>query len=203
MQKFTEGSWTDRLSHFLFHYRSTPHSTTGVTPAELLLGRKLRSRLDVLRPDVESKVMRRQMEQKRAHDRRAHNCVFTVGERVYARHYGHGQPRWVPACVVQVTGPLSYLLELEDGTTIRRHQDQTRKRFDSMLEDHSVTVEESDLTPLLTDLQPPVDPHSDPLVEHSTSSPDSELCASPDSDSCGRGRRYPTRNRRPPDRLSY
>jgi len=64
MQKFTEGNWTDRLSRFLFHYRSTPHSTTGVTPAELLLGRKLRSRLDVLRPDLGSKVMRRQMEQK-------------------------------------------------------------------------------------------------------------------------------------------
>ena len=133
MKKFTERSWTDRLPHFLFHYRSIPHSTTGVTPAELLLGRKLRSQLDVLRPDLGSRVMQRQLEQKRAHDRRAHNHVFTVGERVYTHHYGHGQPRWVPACVVQVTGPLSYLLELEDGSTIRRHQDQTRKCFSSNL----------------------------------------------------------------------
>ena len=32
-----------RLSRFLFHYRTTPHSTTGVSPAELLLGRKPRT----------------------------------------------------------------------------------------------------------------------------------------------------------------
>ena len=34
------------LVRFLFQYRITPHSTTGISPAELLLGRRPRSHLD-------------------------------------------------------------------------------------------------------------------------------------------------------------
>jgi len=39
-----------QLAKFLFRYRITPHATTGVPPAELLMQRKPRSRLDLLRP---------------------------------------------------------------------------------------------------------------------------------------------------------
>ena len=37
-----------RLADFLLRYRITPHSTTHRAPAELLMGRKLRTRLDLL-----------------------------------------------------------------------------------------------------------------------------------------------------------
>ena len=43
-----------RISHILFHYRITPHSTTGVPPAELLFGRRIRSHLDQVKPDLTS-----------------------------------------------------------------------------------------------------------------------------------------------------
>ena len=33
------------LGNFLFKYRTTPHSTTGVAPSELLMGRKLRDKI--------------------------------------------------------------------------------------------------------------------------------------------------------------
>ena len=39
------GDWRQELNRFLRHYRATPHSTTGVTPSELLNGRKLRTEL--------------------------------------------------------------------------------------------------------------------------------------------------------------
>lgn len=39
-------SMQEKLIKFLFKYRLTPHTTTGVAPSELLLGRKVRSRLD-------------------------------------------------------------------------------------------------------------------------------------------------------------
>ncbi|KAL5473474.1 hypothetical protein EMCRGX_G027963 [Ephydatia muelleri] len=39
-----------RLDQFLFSYRNTPHTTTGYSPAQLLLGRRLRSKLDLLVP---------------------------------------------------------------------------------------------------------------------------------------------------------
>ena len=39
-----------QISRILFHNRITPHSTTGVPPAELLSGRRIRSHLDQVKP---------------------------------------------------------------------------------------------------------------------------------------------------------
>ena len=41
---------------FLFQYCITPHSTTGISPAELVLGHHPRSRLDLLLPDINNQV---------------------------------------------------------------------------------------------------------------------------------------------------
>ena len=41
-------TWKQELYTFLRNYRATPHSTTGVSPAEALCGRKIKTRL----PDV-------------------------------------------------------------------------------------------------------------------------------------------------------
>ena len=46
MKKMQEGSVEIKLLRFSFKYRITPHSSTGVSPAELMFGRKLRSHLD-------------------------------------------------------------------------------------------------------------------------------------------------------------
>ena len=45
-----------RLLKILFAYRLTPQTTTGVAPAELLMGRRPRSRLDLLKPHTADKV---------------------------------------------------------------------------------------------------------------------------------------------------
>ena len=52
MKKNLSGSLETRLSKFLFHYRTAPHSTTGISPAELLMGRQLRSQLSLLKPSL-------------------------------------------------------------------------------------------------------------------------------------------------------
>ena len=41
-----------RLQRFLLSYRNTPYKSTGRAPAEMLIGRKLRTKLDLLKPDV-------------------------------------------------------------------------------------------------------------------------------------------------------
>lgn len=43
----------DELLTYLLMYRSTPHTTTGVSPAELLFGRKIRTKL----PDLNDKIL--------------------------------------------------------------------------------------------------------------------------------------------------
>ena len=41
------------LRNFLFQYRTTPHTVTGVSPAEMLMGRKLRNKLPKIQMDAE------------------------------------------------------------------------------------------------------------------------------------------------------
>ena len=125
------GDLETRLARFLFAYRITPHSTTGRSPAELLLGRKPRSSLDGLRPDPDltDKVAQSQSQQKANHDRHSRPRTFYVGDHVYVRNF-RGTPLWLPGVVRSWIGPLSVTVELEDGRIWRRHFDHVRNRLD-------------------------------------------------------------------------
>ena len=110
-----------QLSRFLFCYQSTPHSTTGLSPAEMLMGRRLCTHLDLMRPDVSNRVRTKQGCQKSLHDRHARERQFEVGDSVFARNFGTGQ-KWLAGTVVTVKGQ-SCTVELADGRNIRRHLD--------------------------------------------------------------------------------
>ena len=128
LKKIKDGSISDRLAQLLFQYRNTPHSTTGMIPAELLMGRKLRSRLYLIQPNLDRRVNDKQGQQQRHHDQHSKQRTFAVGERVYVKNHRGGVP-WLPGVIVQVTGPVSYRVEMADGNTIRSHQDHIRRRF--------------------------------------------------------------------------
>ena len=113
---------------FLYKYRITPHSVTGVAPSELLCGRRLRCRLDNWYPDISQRVENRQLQQKQAHDTSAPLRSFSTGDLVYAENFTGSPPKWSPGTVIEVTGPLSYRVELQTGTSVRRHVDSLRKR---------------------------------------------------------------------------
>ena len=85
----------------------TPHATTGVAPCELFMGRHLRVAMDLLRPDLESVVAKKQFLQKDNHDGAATLRKFMVGQWVMVRNFREG-PKWVPAIVKQKSGPVSY-----------------------------------------------------------------------------------------------
>ena len=45
--KIEKGNWKQEIYKFLRHYRATPHSTTSISPCEMLNGRKLKTELPV------------------------------------------------------------------------------------------------------------------------------------------------------------
>ena len=50
LKKMAGGTIETRVSRLLAAYRVTPHSTTGVSPAELMFNRKVRTRFDLSKP---------------------------------------------------------------------------------------------------------------------------------------------------------
>jgi hypothetical protein len=116
-----------KVSRFLLSYRITPHTTTGQSPAEMLMKRQIRSRLDLARPDLEHRVQNKQQDQKSNHDKRTKLREFQTGATVYARNFARG-PKWLPGTVVAELGPLSYRIELVDGRVWRRHVDHIMQR---------------------------------------------------------------------------
>ena len=114
-----------RLANFLLSYRSTPHTTTGVSPATLFLGRDLRTRFDLLRPDIDKTVCEKQAQQKTDHDKRVHVHSFIVGEKVMVKNFRPG-PKWLPGTITQQDGPLSFTVCTESGQLWKRHSDHIK-----------------------------------------------------------------------------
>ena len=83
LKKLRIGSIEMKLSHFLFAYSVTPHSSTGTSPVELM-NHRLHSPMGNLRPNLDKRMQHGQEQQKRMYDTRAR-----VSE-VYARNYGPG-----------------------------------------------------------------------------------------------------------------
>ena len=104
-------SFNVKLAKFLLAYRNVPHSTTEEPPSQLFLGRRLRTRLDLLKPDLSIQVNNHQIDQ----------CVakggsgtrnFSIGQRVIVRNYSE-HFKWVSGTVRTQLGPLSYEVEIE------------------------------------------------------------------------------------------
>ena len=56
-------SISSKLPNFLLAYRTAPHTITGQSPSMLFMGRNLRTKLDVLKPDVRKRVEDKQLNQ--------------------------------------------------------------------------------------------------------------------------------------------
>ena len=75
------------INLFLMTYRITPQATTGETPAKLLIGRNLRTRLDLLKPDISSRVRQKQDNMKLSRHTGSKVRMFTMGQSVMVRDY--------------------------------------------------------------------------------------------------------------------
>ena len=101
MRKLNEGTIDINLARFLFNYRITPHSTTGIAPAELMFGRELRTRFDLLQPALASKVSKNQEQQKSIFDTHTKDRNFSLGDYVYTRNVlPHRSQKLLPGKIV-------------------------------------------------------------------------------------------------------
>ncbi|KAI5645049.1 hypothetical protein NE865_03023 [Phthorimaea operculella] len=109
---------------FGWPYRNCAHSTTGISPAEALQGRRLRSRLDALRPDRAAAVRSAQHRQEQAAPAAPRPRSLSVGDTVLARDYTAKGGKWSEGTVAKKTGPVSYKVDMGQGLEWRRHVDQ-------------------------------------------------------------------------------
>lgn len=80
----TGGNWRRELNKFLLAYRVTPHTTTGVAPAELMFGRALRTKLPEM-SDPERTLVDKHV--------RRHDSVLKMKGKRYADRQRRASPR--------------------------------------------------------------------------------------------------------------
>ena len=121
------GDIQSKVTWYLAKYRITPQSTTGVSPTQLLMKRQVRTWLDLINPNLSSRVLDAQSNQKTHHDYHAKDRTLSVGDPVLCDNFGKGD-KLLPGHILHKPGPMSYFVKLDDGRYIRRHQDNVRLR---------------------------------------------------------------------------
>ena len=85
------------------------------------MGRKLRSRLDLLYPEFAERVIDNQYKQKEHHDNSKPGRKFFKGDTVYVTDFTASSDKWSPGVIQDVRGPLSYEVKLTNGTSVCHH----------------------------------------------------------------------------------
>lgn len=126
-----EGRVDEIIHTFLQVYRSTPNRSSqhGKSPAEAMLGRKIRTKLDLLLPSKQSEFRRNKAQENQFNKKHgAIEKTFIAEDSVSVlRHYGN-KTNWKPGMVIERIGNVMYNVLLNDsGKLVRVHANQLRK----------------------------------------------------------------------------
>ena len=154
--------------------------------------------------------------QKQRHDAHSRDREFDIGESVLARNLREG-PKWLPGTIIERTGPVSYRVQVGDQLW-RRHTDQL---LSSLITPAGSSVEKSQVATDMDSMTSPAPersvgdlPVSQPVIPQAgtaqsssdgTVTPSTTVVNMPPGTESGLTsprKRYPRRQRRPPDRLS-
>lgn len=120
----TPGTLQHNINKFLWQFRKAPHATTGQVPAQLFLGRSIRTRLDLVRPDdINIRITQRQQAEAHSTFRK-----FYLTQEVY---FLAGNPRiekWIPGTIITRLGDLHYEIGYQEKR-FKRHVDQIKPRW--------------------------------------------------------------------------
>ncbi|KAK9889146.1 hypothetical protein WA026_004416 [Henosepilachna vigintioctopunctata] len=127
------------LNNFLFDYRTTPHSTLEMSPAEVMFQRKLRTRFDCLLPSSLDKnnfsdklrkhILTKQNKQKWYY-KGTRNLDLVVGESVTVRDYRtSNKSKWIKGIIERKIGRNIYSVKIPELNNIiwKRHLNQIKK----------------------------------------------------------------------------
>lgn len=133
------------LNRFLFDYRITVHSTTGISPAESMCGRQLKSRFSLLKPPrVKDKIISSQDRNvQNSHGKR--DSRFDPGQKVYIRDYTNpDKPSWTRAEIKNSLGSRHYdCVIAHNGREIKRHLNRIREAHEA----NTDQISEEELNP--------------------------------------------------------
>ena len=127
-----------RVQRFLFRLRIVNNASTNRTPAEMMIGRQLRSKLDLLNEIP--------VRNERISGAKAANDRYNVGDSVFARNY-HTGPKWIPGTVEKVLGSNTCSVKVPQDTWKRQHNQMRRRNTSPQEEIQELTSDrnESDL----------------------------------------------------------
>ena len=117
------------------------------------------------------------------HDRHAKARFFASGDAAYALRYHGNKESWVHGSIVEQTGPLSYIVRLDDGSVVRCHVDQLQRGITSppvAPPTLRVPIEVRQPLQLQEDVESSGEPNSSsPSVSLDSPAPDQRLNCSP------------------------
>lgn len=153
----------------------------------LMYGRNIRTRLDIMKPDLATTVLCKQYGSKAKH---FGNEIreFSEGDPVNTRDYRCNADKWAKGQIHSRTGPMSYKVDV-NGTLWRRHVDQIVGTSKNQAADPTpvdITAE----TPFESSVNVPCPPDSN------------KECVKDTASSTPTPRRNPPRARNKPDKLN-
>jgi len=188
------------IANYFLVYRSTPHSTTGEIPSVLLMGRRLRTRHDLMIPSVDAYVQKKQLTMQKSTriDRQ-----FEVNDAVLVRNFA-GLNKWQQGVIAEKLGNRYYLVHV-NGTIWKRHVDQIVR---ASSKSEPLTVPEPSCSPEIQDVpENNVTSDSATFDDMDSQAPQmadvpTDVTVVPPDDSYSSPRRYPERARKSPSYLS-
>lgn len=134
-------SWQLKVDRFLFKYRTTPSSVTGVSPANMIFQFKPRTLLDILKFNTNTKeyVKRGNLNQpgKEAQKKNCDNklvnsnlrtkvCEFSTNEKIFYRNVFCNTVKWIPGVILRKLSKYRYLI-IVNNVQKQAHINQLKK----------------------------------------------------------------------------
>jgi hypothetical protein len=119
-------------------YRATPHSTTHISPAEIMFGRQIRSQLDIMKYNLQTDMNERSSCE-------MPNNKFAVGDPVQFRVYAEKDNKWRFGTISKLRGQLHCEI-LSDGKHHVRHQSQIKSTLNTTTTRHDSATTSSALS---------------------------------------------------------